>query len=102
MPTEKNTEKKTLEYKFAEVKEKPQRAYRKGSKFDPILDAFIKSNKPIVTVVIDDKNGKAKDANYIRTQLKKRIDARGDKVKVSVVNQSCYLEKEVKVSIKAP
>jgi hypothetical protein len=36
-----------------------------------------------------------KDANYLRTQLKKRIDARDiESVKVSVVNGKLYLEKE--------
>jgi hypothetical protein len=36
-----------------------------------------------------------KDANYLRTQLNKRIEARelGDRVKVSVVNNVAYLEK---------
>ena len=35
-----------------------------------------------------------KDANYLRTQLNKRIDARNLRnVKVSVVNNVCYLEK---------
>ena len=37
-----------------------------------------------------------KDANYLRTQLKKRIDARDlqNKVEVSVVNNIAYLEKK--------
>ena len=35
-----------------------------------------------------------KDANYLRTQLNKRIGARElSGVKVSVVNNVCYLEK---------
>ena len=36
-----------------------------------------------------------KDANYLRTQLKKRIDARDlqDTIEVSVVNNMAYLEK---------
>ena len=35
-----------------------------------------------------------KDANYLRTQLTNRIDARNLRnVKVSVVNNVCYLEK---------
>jgi hypothetical protein len=38
----------------------------------------------------------AKDANYLRTQLKKRIDARdlNSKIEVSVVNNIAYLEKK--------
>jgi hypothetical protein len=36
-----------------------------------------------------------KDANYLRTQLNKRIEARRLMgVKVSVVNDTCYLEKK--------
>jgi hypothetical protein len=34
-----------------------------------------------------------KEANYVRTQLKKRIDARDLKIDVSVVNNKVYLEK---------
>jgi hypothetical protein len=36
-----------------------------------------------------------KDANYLRTQLNKRKKVRGLRgVKVSVVNDACYLEKK--------
>jgi hypothetical protein len=37
-----------------------------------------------------------KDANYLRLQLKKRIDARdlSNKVEVSVVSNNTYLEKK--------
>ena len=39
-------------------------------------------------------NVAGKDANYLRTQLNKRIDARNlPRVKVSVVNNVGYLEK---------
>jgi len=39
-------------------------------------------------------NVEGKDANYLRTQLNKRIDARRMRgVKVLVVNNVCYLEK---------
>jgi len=39
-------------------------------------------------------NVSGKDANYLRTQLIKRIDTRNLRnVKVSVVNNVCYLEK---------
>ncbi len=35
-----------------------------------------------------------KEANYLRTQLNKRIEARAlEGIKVSVVNNVCYLEK---------
>ncbi len=72
------------------VDEKPTRKYRKGSKYDPLLDAFISGPNNLVSVEVP-----GKDANYLRTQLNKRIDARNlHSLKVSVVNNICYLEKE--------
>ncbi len=71
------------------VTEKPSRRYSKGSKYDPILDAFMGSSNNLVSV-----NVEGKDANYLRTQLNKRIEARNlTGIKVSVVNNVCYLEK---------
>ena len=77
-------------FKLVDVEKKPSRKYRKGSKYDPILDAFLKSKSTLVKV-----EDTGKDANYLRTQLKKRIDARdiNNKVDVSVVNNTIYLEK---------
>ena len=72
------------------VTKKPSRKYRKGSKYDPILDSFLEGEHELVKVEVENK-----DANYLRTQLKKRIEARDieDKVKISVVNNVAYLEK---------
>lgn len=81
-----------LGFDLKPVTEKPSRRYRKGSKYDPILEAFKKGSDKLVTVEIE-----GKDANYIRTQLNKRMDAQSRKyrgIKVSVVNSVCYLEKE--------
>jgi hypothetical protein len=76
-------------FKLTPVEEKPSRRYRKGSKYDPILDAFIEGEEDLVEV-----NVGGKDANYLRTQLNKRIEARNLRdIKVSVVNNVCYLEK---------
>ena len=79
-----------LKFDLSKVTSKPKRAYRKGSKYDPILDAFLKSPNKLVTLDV-----KGKDANYLRTQMNKRIEARKleKKVKVSVTNAVCYLEK---------
>jgi hypothetical protein len=78
-----------LSFNLEPVSEKPTRKYRKGSKYDPVLDAFISGTDNLVAVTVPDK-----DANYLRTQLNKRIDARKlSGVKVSVVNNVCYLEK---------
>ena len=71
------------------VDEKPTRKYRKGSKYDPLLDAFVSGTDNLVAV-----NVEGKDANYLRTQLNKRVEARNlNNIKVSVVNSVCYLEK---------
>ena len=79
-----------VNFNFEPIDKKPRRRYRKGSKYDPIVDAFLDSSEDIVKVEVE-----GKDANYLRTQLKKRIDARelGEKIEVSVVNNITYLEK---------
>ena len=78
-----------VNFNLEPVSEKPTRKYRKGSKYDPLLDAFISDTDTLVAVTVPDK-----DANYLRTQLNKRIEARKlSDVKVSVVNNVCYLEK---------
>jgi len=78
-----------VNFNLQPVSEKPTRKYRKGSKYDPLLDAFVSGANNLVTVSVP-----GKDANYLRTQLNKRIEARRiSGVKVSVVNNVCYLEK---------
>jgi hypothetical protein len=79
-----------VEFNLKPVSRKPSRRYRKGSKYDPIVDKFMSGEHNLVKVEVEDK-----EANYLRTQLNKRIEARdlGDRVKVSVVNNIAYLEK---------
>jgi len=78
-----------VRFSLTPIAEKPSRRYRKGSKYDPVLDRFMERADRLVEVSIE-----SKDANYLRTQLTKRIDARNLRnVKVSVVNNVCYLEK---------
>jgi len=77
-----------VSFNLTPVDTKPSRRYRKGSKYDPVLDAFMAGTDALVAVEIA-----GKDANYIRTQLNKRIDAKNLRVKVSVVNNITYLEK---------
>jgi hypothetical protein len=73
------------------VEKKPTRKYRKGSKYDPIINKFLSAKYELVKVEVA-----GKDANYLRTQLKKRIDAQdmNSKIEVSVVNNVAYLEKK--------
>ena len=79
-----------VKFDLKPVSEKPSRKYRKGSKYDPILDSFLNGEHDLVKVEVANK-----DANYLRTQLNKRIEARDmlNQVKVSVVNNVAYLEK---------
>ena len=79
-----------VSFDLSPVEEKPSRKYRKGSKYDPIIEKFLEGEHKLVTVEVP-----GKDANYLRTQLKKRIDARGleNQINVSVVNNQAYLEK---------
>ena len=79
-----------LKFSLKSVSKKPSRRYRKGSKYDPVIDAFLESYDSLVEVGVE-----GRDANYLRTQLNKRIDARDIKanIKTSVVNNVLYLEK---------
>jgi hypothetical protein len=78
-----------VSFNLTPVAEKPSRRYRKGSKYDPIIDAFLEGEARLVEVSLA-----GKEANYLRTQLNKRIEARRlSGIKVSVVNNVCYLEK---------
>jgi len=79
-----------VKFELKPVTSKPSRKYRKGSKYDPILDSFLDGEHNLVKVEVPEK-----DANYLRTQLNKRIEARDivNRVKVSVVNNVAYLEK---------
>jgi hypothetical protein len=81
---------KSISFALSPVNKKPSRTYRKGSKYDPIIDQFL-SNEMTLAIV----NVPNKDANYIRTQIKKRIDARNlnNSIHVSVVSNKTYLEK---------
>ena len=81
-----------VSFKIVEVREKPKKKQRKRSKkYDQIIDAFRGGGSSLVRV---DDTGR--DANYLRLQLKKRIDARelDKQVDASVVNNVAYLEKK--------
>ena len=78
-----------VKFKLKPVEEKPKRRYRKGSKYDPIVDQFLEGAEDLVEVSVE-----GRDANYLRMQLNKRAEARGLKgLKVSAVNNVCYMEK---------
>jgi hypothetical protein len=70
------------------VEKKPSRKHNKGSKYDPVIDKFLEGKDRLVTVEVA-----GREANYVRIQLKKRIDARELKIGISVVGNKVYLEK---------
>ena len=78
-----------VKFDLKPVEEKPSRRFRRGSKYDPVIDAFMERDEDLVEVHVG-----GKEANYLRTQLNKRIEARNlEDIKVSVVKNVCYLEK---------
>lgn len=91
------SQKKTeIGFKFEAVKEIPTRTFDKTSKYDGILDGFLKFKGAMAKVTVPEI-----EVNYLRTQLDKRIKKRGLKVKVSTSNKDVYLEKEVVVELHA-
>lgn len=78
-----------VSFELTPVEEKPTRKMRKGSKYDPILTQFTESDDELAKISVEGKS-----ANYLRTQLNKRIDAMElTGIKVSVINDEVYLEK---------
>lgn len=78
-----------IDYEFTPVNAKPARKYRKGSKYDAILEAFKATSRKLVKLEVAGKDG-----NYIRTRLSKLLtheEYAG--IKASVINGECYLEK---------
>lgn len=82
---------KDVGFSLSPVTVKPKRKYRKGSKYDPMLEAFLKGTEKLVAVTVAGKS-----ANYMRTQVSKRIEAvkKFSKIEASVVNNKLYLEKK--------
>ena len=80
----------SVSYKLVPIKELPKKKYMKRSRYDGILDDFIamaeKEGVRVVEVKAD------QEPNYLRSQLKKRIERRELPVKASVINGRVYLE----------
>jgi hypothetical protein len=77
-----------IKFELSPVENKPSRKFNKTSKYDLILDRFLVGRDRLVTVEVAGRN-----PNYLRMQLKKRIDARQLDFKVSVIDDEVYLEK---------
>ena len=61
---------------------------RRGSKYKPIIKAFLESDDKLVRV-----DGTGKGANNLAMILNRLIKKRGESVRVSVRNGKVYLEK---------
>ena len=79
-----------LKFSLKSVQKKPSRKRaRKSGKYDPVIDAFLKSNDELVEV-----NMEGIDGIYLRAQINSRIKARDIKaIKTSVINNLLYLER---------
>ena len=81
-----------ISFNIQPVEEKPERknrATRRRSKYEPIIDAFLDSGQSLVRVEATDL-----DANYLRGQLMKVLEAKEiGSVEVSVRTKEVYLEK---------
>ena len=79
-----------LKFSLKTVQKKPSRTRaRKSGKYDPVIDAFLKSSDELVEV-----NVEGIDGTYLRTQIKSRIESRDIKaIKTSVINNILYLER---------
>jgi len=84
-----------MEFMFKDVKEKEKRRYKKSSKYDPIIDAYIGSPKYKAGGDGLQKLewGNDVDPSYLSLQVKKRIASRNLPIKVSVSNSVIYFEK---------
>lgn len=78
-----------LNFRIEPVEAKPRR-FRQGSKYDPIIDEFLKGEERLVEVSVEGKS-----PHYLRMQLNKRIQLRelGEQLKVSVAGEVAYMEK---------
>lgn len=81
-----------ISFNIQPVEKKPDRKkaqHRTGSKYEPIVTAFLESEHDMVRV-----DGTGIEANYLSGQLKKIITVKEvDSVQVSVRNKEVYLEK---------
>ncbi len=80
-----------INFNIQPVEEKVKRKTKpqQGSKYEPIIDAFLDSGHSLVRV-----EGTSLDANYLRGQLMKVLGMKEiGLVKISVRNKEVYLEK---------
>ena len=78
-----------IKFEMRKVDEKRIKTSAKRSIYDPMIDQFIEGGEELVEINVENKK-----ANYIVTQLKKRIDVRKLDIEVSHAQGFVYLEKK--------
>jgi len=81
----------SIEFTIKPLKEKPKKINtrkERSSKYQPIIDEFLKSGHELVMI-----DGTGKKANSLAMILERLIKKREDSVKVSVRNEKVFLEK---------
>jgi len=82
-----------IRFNIQPVEKKPDKKkspHRTGSKYEPIINAFLESKNEMARV-----DGTGIEANYLSGQLKKIMTVKEiDSVQVSVRNKEVYLEKK--------
>ena len=78
-----------IEFSMSSVTQKRVRESRYGgSKYDPIIDAFLNGGDKLVEITVPGKKG-----SYITTQLGKRIKKRKLDLNVESVGDYVYIER---------
>lgn len=78
-----------IKYEMKPVTKKHPKTKQFRSIYDPMIDAFIKSEQELVEITVEDKA-----PSYLVTQLKKRIETRELDIEASHGGGFVYLEKK--------
>ena len=78
-----------MRFKLIPMEEIPKIKRHKRSKYDPIIEAFIKSGHKIAKVAVEGIK-----TNQLALGLKRRLRSLGiDHIKVEIINYEVYLER---------
>ena len=78
-----------VKYEMKPVTKKRAKTKRVRSKYDPLIDEFIKSGQELVEITVEGRR-----PSYMVTQLKKRIETRELDIEASHGGGFVYLEKK--------
>ena len=78
-----------IKFEMRAVEKKREGSFMKASIYDPMIDQFLESGNDLVEIEVEGKKG-----NYIKHQLKTRIEKRGLDIVASSGGGFAYLEKK--------